>query len=208
MHVTTEALNRPRRTQEERRAETRRKLIDATIIVLEERGAAQMTMAEVAEKAGLTRGAIQYHFDTPKALLKATVIEIAARLGGMLDADELIKMDLNSRIDKVIDISWKGYTSANYMAFLEIAVQGRLDPDLGAAVRETLNEIEEGRAGTWFEIFADSGRTREEIAGWRTALQVMTRGLAISKMISHPEDAINPQIDRFKEMFKHQLGAG
>ncbi len=208
MHVSTQALNRTRRTQEERRAETRRKLIDATIIMLQDRGAAHMTMAEIAHKAGLTRGAIQYHFETPKDLLKATVAEIAARMGGMLKPDELRRMDLASRIDHVVDTYWKSYTSGVYVAFLEIAVQGRLDPELGQAVRETLDDIETDRAEVWVEIFSDTGLSRDEITSCRTALQVVTRGLALSKMIAHPDDAIHPEIERFKEMFKHQLGAG
>ncbi len=199
---------RQRRTQEERRTETRTKLIAATIDILQERGAANMTTAEVAKRAGLTRGAIQYHFATPKELLKETVVEIAARMGGMLDVEAARKLDLESRIDHVIDTYWQGYISPTYMAFTEIAVQGRLDPELRAAVRETLDEIERGRADLWADLFADSGLNRDEIIGWRTALQVMTRGLALSKMISLPDAAVNPQIERFKDMFKHQMGVG
>jgi len=198
---------RPRRTQEERRAETRRKLIDATIQVLQARGAARMTMAEVAEKAGLTRGAIQYHFETPTELLKATVVEIAERMGGIIDIGALRQMDLGARIDALIDANWQAYTSGNYVAFLEIAIQGRIEPELGAVVRETLAEIELTRAETWTELFADTGRGREEIVAWRTALQVMARGLALSKMIAHQDAIVDPQVERFKAMLKQQLVA-
>jgi len=207
MNVSIATSQRPRRTQEERRAETRRKLIDATIQALQERGAARMTMADVAEKAGLTRGAIQYHFDTPTELLKATVVEIAERMGGMIDIGALRGMALGPRIDALIDANWKAYTSGNYIAFLEIAVQGRIEPELGKVVRETLAEIELSRADTWTEIFADTGRTRDEIIAWRTALQVMARGLALSKMIAHQDAIVDPQVERFTTMLKQQLGA-
>ena len=207
MNVSIAPSARPRRTQEERRAETRRKLIDAAIQALQERGAARMTMAEVAENAGLTRGAIQYHFDTPTELLKATVVEIAERMGGLIDIAALREMDLDSRIDALIDANWKAYTSGNYVAFLEIAIQGRIEPDLGKVVRETLAEIELSRAETWTEIFADTGRTREEIVAWRTTLQVMARGLALSKMIAHQDAVVDPQVERFKAMLKQQLTA-
>jgi len=202
------AAPRQRRTQEERRTATRKNLIAATIEILQERGAANMTTAEVAERAGLTRGAIQYHFATPKDLLRETVVEIANRMGGMLDVEAARKLDLEERIDYVIDTYWQGYTSPTYMAFTEIAVQGRLDDELRKAVRATLDEIERGRADVWAALFADSGLNRDEIIGWRTALQVMTRGLALSKMISLPDAAVNPQIARFKDMFKHQMGVG
>jgi AcrR family transcriptional regulator len=207
MNVSIAGSPRPRRTQEERRAETRRKLIDATIQALQERGAARMTMAEVAEKAGLTRGAIQYHFETPTELLKATVVEIAERMGSMIDIDVLRGMELGPRIDALIDANWEAYTSGDYVAFLEIAIQGRIEPELGTVVRETLDEIELSRAETWTELFADTGRTRDEIVAWRTALQVMARGLALSKMIAHQEAIVDPQVERFKAMLKQQLVA-
>src|SRR5690606_23517365 len=88
-----------RRRQEERRLETCQRLVDATITLLNERGAAQLTMEEVAREAGLTRGAIQYHFDRPKSLLVACVDEIARRLSRYLDAEELTRLPLDERID-------------------------------------------------------------------------------------------------------------
>jgi hypothetical protein len=38
-------------------------------------------------------------------------------------------------------------------------------------------------------------------------LQVMARGLALSKMIAHQEAIVDPQVERFKAMLKQQLVA-
>ena len=53
---------RPRLTQDEKTAETRRRLLDAAIVCLIERGYSNTTTSEIAERAGLSRGAQLYHF--------------------------------------------------------------------------------------------------------------------------------------------------
>ena len=48
--------------QEERSAETRRRLLDATVACLFERGYAGTTTTEIAARAGVSRGAQLHHF--------------------------------------------------------------------------------------------------------------------------------------------------
>ena len=48
--------------QEERSAETRRRLLDATVACLFERGYAGTTTTEIATRAGVSRGAQLHHF--------------------------------------------------------------------------------------------------------------------------------------------------
>src|SRR5687767_1563795 len=71
---------RPRRTQQQRREETRRRLLDATIQVLVEQGYARLTTVEVAQRAGVSQGAVFTHFDTKADLLAAAVEHLFPRL--------------------------------------------------------------------------------------------------------------------------------
>jgi len=61
-----------RRTKEEAQ-ETREQLLDAAEKVFLERGVGHATLAEVAEAAGLTRGAVYHHFDSKAELFEAMV---------------------------------------------------------------------------------------------------------------------------------------
>ncbi|MBO0332013.1 TetR/AcrR family transcriptional regulator [Sneathiella sp. CAU 1612] len=197
--------NGKRRRQEDRRVETRRRLVDATIMLLHEKGAGQLTMADVAREAGLTRGAIQYHFENPKSLLIASIEEIASRLSQHLDATELASLPLTERIDRIVDDYWQGFRGFNYTAFIEIAVRGRQDPDFEEAIATTLEELERRRADVWQAIFEDTGRNRAEIRSWRHMLLVTLRGLALTNMIPGGNEKVSLQIDQFKAMFKRYL---
>src|ERR1700730_11611858 len=62
-----------RLTQDEKTAETRRRLLDSAILCLIDRGYANTTTSEVAERAGLSRGAQLYHFPRKEELLTSAV---------------------------------------------------------------------------------------------------------------------------------------
>jgi AcrR family transcriptional regulator len=60
---------------------TRRALLDATRSVIEECGPGSVTMAEVADRAGVTRGAVYKHFDSVAALIGALFDHVAETEG-------------------------------------------------------------------------------------------------------------------------------
>ncbi|MFO1081146.1 MAG: TetR/AcrR family transcriptional regulator [Reyranellaceae bacterium] len=64
---------RPRRTQAERTRETRGRILDAAVEVLRRKGYAQFRTADVADAAGVSRGAQLHHFATKEKLVYATL---------------------------------------------------------------------------------------------------------------------------------------
>jgi AcrR family transcriptional regulator len=71
-----------RRTQAERRAETRGRLLKAARHVFAERGYHAASLDLVSERAGYTKGALYHHFGSKEGLLLALLDEhVARRLG-------------------------------------------------------------------------------------------------------------------------------
>jgi TetR/AcrR family acrAB operon transcriptional repressor len=77
--MTTDTLTRPRRTQAERREESRRRMLDAALDLLAERRSIRFTLAEVGEKAGYSRGLPSQTFQTKAALISALANHILTR---------------------------------------------------------------------------------------------------------------------------------
>src|SRR5512144_1744818 len=71
-----EAVRAPR-TQQQRREETRRALLDAAVQSLIEVGFARTTTLEVQRRAGVSRGALLHHFPSKAELLVAAVDHLA-----------------------------------------------------------------------------------------------------------------------------------
>lgn len=68
----------PRRTQAERRAETREALIAAARRLFTERGYEQVGTEEIVRSAGVTRGALYHHYGDKASLLEAVYNRIEA----------------------------------------------------------------------------------------------------------------------------------
>lgn len=64
-----------RRTQEQRRAETERRVLDAAMELIARSGSRAVTLAEVGEAAGYSRGIVYHHFGSRERLLEAVVDE-------------------------------------------------------------------------------------------------------------------------------------
>lgn len=68
-------------TQVERRTATRAALLAAAREVFTEKGFAATGREEIAERAGVTRGALYHHFDSKQAAFEAVASELDAELG-------------------------------------------------------------------------------------------------------------------------------
>lgn len=80
-----------RRTKEDA-LKTREAIIDAAIDLFAGKGVSSTTLANIASKAGVTRGAVYWHFSNKDALIDALrdmVLEPFKKLEAMLDAPDL-----------------------------------------------------------------------------------------------------------------------
>jgi AcrR family transcriptional regulator len=70
--VSRKPSRRP--TQSERSASTQRTVLDATLGCLKRHGLAKTTLQQIEKVAGMTRGALLYHFPTKQALFAAALV--------------------------------------------------------------------------------------------------------------------------------------
>src|SRR5690349_5129979 len=71
------AVGSSRQLRQERGVETREKLISAAIDLMSQEGYASFSTLGVAKAAGVSRGALQYHFDSRESLLVAVRTRLA-----------------------------------------------------------------------------------------------------------------------------------
>jgi AcrR family transcriptional regulator len=142
---------RPRMRQDEKSAETRRRLLDAAVACLVERGYANTTGSEIAERAGLSRGAQLYHFPTKEDLL----------VGAVNHLFELFTEEMQGRVDQIaskedrrgaaIDFIWEAASSPLFRAWLELLNACRTDVFLRDSVRDSHRKA----VGRMRETFGD-----------------------------------------------------
>ncbi len=168
---------RRRRTQAERSAATRRKLLAAAIDLICEEGFFDLTLGKVADRAGVSRGAVQHHFGMRGELLLALMNDfspaylkpVAPPNGGSLAA----------RVDAMIDHFWKLYQHKQAIAVFHIWLGARSDPELQPILAKTMRRFEQELDRQWRDIFADRHLPPARIAAARRVALAGLRGLAI-----------------------------
>ncbi len=152
-----------RRTQAERRAETRTALLDATIECLVRWGYAGTTTGRIAEIAGVSRGAQIPYFRTRDELLVAAVGHLA---------DERVRAsaaDAATTIEGWLDVLWREHQGPLFDATLELWVASRSD----APLSEALNGVER-------DVAAAIGERAREVLGPAAERQGFTDDLVFA----------------------------
>lgn len=121
-----------RRTQQERTATTRARVIDATVASLVELGYTATTISRVQERAGVARGTLLHHFPTRADLLVAVVEDVSARRLHVLPGAE--DGPGATGWDAAVDLIWRDLQSPNFLAVLELWIAARTDASLRAAL--------------------------------------------------------------------------
>lgn len=129
--MTTTEPRPIRRTQEERTAETRRKLLDATLASLLEVGYAGTTTRRVAEIAGVSQGAQTHHFPRRVDLVGAALEQAANQRAADLRARMSdLPTERTERTRAVLDLIWQDFASPIFTIFVKLWVAAADDREL------------------------------------------------------------------------------
>jgi len=142
-----------RRTQEERSAATKGRLLDATLECLAELGYARTTTTEIAERGGVSRGAQLHHFATKAELVTEAVEHLFERRDQEFrDAFARLPADA-SRSRAAVDLLWSMVAGPTFHAWLELVVAARTDEQLRPKVKAVSERFMESVRRTFGELF-------------------------------------------------------
>ncbi|GAW36817.1 transcriptional regulator BetI [Roseovarius sp. A-2] len=173
-----------RRTQDERSAATIEKICAATIALIAEIGYANLTTTMIADRAGISRGAILHHFDTRADLVKratggmwASVVKAAAGIR----ADHL-KRTLSA--EEFIERAWTGLMTDTYVSVtIDMMTASRGDKDLRQHVEGWMRSMFASYRETAREVFGAAGLRHDEAETLMLVVTSSLRGLRVGQMI-------------------------
>lgn len=165
-----------RRTQAERTAGTRAKLLDAAIDTLVDVGYSRASTQEIARRAGVSRGAQLHHFPTKEALVVAAVDHLVERR-----LDEV----LGAQRDRPVgpELLLEAFSGPLFHAALELWVAARTDGALHAAVEPLERRVTEVLQQAGRELYGDS--MSPEV--FELSIE-LARGMAVSAIFRTPEE--------------------
>jgi AcrR family transcriptional regulator len=123
-----------RRTQAERSAETRARLIDATIGCLIDLGYPGTTTVAVCRRAGVSHGSLLHHYGTRERLLGSALDAVYERLRRQVVEAIAQLPQGEERIDALVDLMWAAFRAPEFKAVVELWLAAANHPDVGWAV--------------------------------------------------------------------------
>jgi AcrR family transcriptional regulator len=179
-------------------------VLDATVACLIERGYGRTTNGEVARRAGVSPGAVLHHFPAKADLLCAAVGHLFEQRNAEFRKAMADLAPGDDRTDVSIDLLWRMFSGATFVAWLEVWVGARTDPELAEAVVRVDREFLDASEASIAELFAEQTAIYPEFP--RVALGIvfsMMNGLALSSVIPGYEP-VNPTelLDAFKALIR------
>jgi AcrR family transcriptional regulator len=176
------------RTATAKRAETRRRVLAATIEMVAEQGISGASAAAIAERSGLSWGVIQYHFGDRLGLFVAAFAEAIDRFErGQRDAMADLGDWLGDRVDSLLARSWSQMTSPGYLGLLEIQLLLRREPAAAEQYRAGALKASIAARDAWRSTFPELEAGRVDRA--QELALASLRGLAVSHALGTPTSA-------------------
>lgn len=174
--------------QDERRQETRARLLEAAVACLVERGYANLTTAEVAQRAGVSKGAQLYHFPKKDDLVVAALEHLFnQRIEASKKILSELPKDIGARIDALVDGLWPAYNDSVFYAWLELAIASRTDLALRDAVLRISQKFGDEVVEMWRSAFPEIPGGRDSFLILSQIINGEAAWLGLSKILVEPD---------------------
>ena len=137
---------------------TRARILDAATRLFAEVGYHPATNQAIAEAAGLTRGAMLYHFASREALLEAAIEHIHARRLALFDAAAANPPPGVDATAHAIAAYWELLSQPAFVAFAELEAAARTDPMLRERLAPAQGAFDQAQVGAPFSALAQAGQ--------------------------------------------------
>ncbi|MCB1364136.1 MAG: TetR/AcrR family transcriptional regulator [Rhodobacteraceae bacterium] len=199
--------NAPNR-QEQRSAQTRRRVCAAAIACLDERGYSETSIQRVQERAGVSRGALMHQFATKEDMIVETLRRVlastrhgqglaGARRGGD-GGGASMERDLLSLWSHLVD-------RPEGRAMVEILVAARTDARLRAKIEPLLRTYEAEIGQDVLEIYESAGGSDEDVIQIWAICRIFMRSLHLQQRFDPDPEAARAMVRRFAELVAPHL---
>ena len=186
---------RVRRTQAERSAAMRTRLLDATIECLVTYGYAGITTPRVAERAGVTRGAQIHHFRSKEDLVVAA-IEHLAQQRTQAAIREFGRVEASSDpVSTVLDFLWEAHQGPMFIATVELWVAARTDDVLARHIERVEPLVNSTLISAIAQLVPDHAMRKELRNFVYTAMDAL-RGILLNSFVDRDPDRVRRRWDR------------
>lgn len=175
---------------------TRQRILDAAVDVLANQGFSRFSTLGVAEKAGMTRAAMLYHFGSRLDLLSAvTRYVVRRRIQLFEEAMKAVPRTESYKGQhfraKATDTAWEHLELPEFWAFTELVMAARTDPELAALIEPALAIFDRSRRETTTRVFPEAAYDMADFNLARDVVRFLSEGtVAQNSMVEKREERL------------------
>lgn len=204
--VMRSKVSAPRGPNAARRQATRKRLLDAAIACLHERGYHRTTTTEVVERAGVSRGSLLHQFPSRVDLMIGVAEHIATLRGEAHMAGAAEAPEGPDQVAWLVDILWGQLSSPSGVARLELLLASRSDPELGVRLEELNARLEaRHRDLVWSRLQRLGLSDRAESDALVGLYSAALRGLSIDALFPEARQRVEAAVDLLKRLLVERV---
>lgn len=189
-----------RRTQRQRSDATMSRVLDSAAVLFAERGLSA-GLSDIATHAGVSKGALQYHFPSKSDLLIEVVTtgwnDLLRRLGS---ASPISGSTVRVRVDSLIDTTWESYRSTSFQAAYVITADPGLDQLTTERLRSFFETTRTELDTRWIDALAEFGASDTQIRRARRFARSHLLGMIIQRQLPFDEPAVDDELTYLKDV--------
>jgi len=195
--------------QAQKSAMTRDKILEAAVDCFINLGYTNVTTAKVASAAGVSRGAMLHHFPSKTELIHAATEYLHGKL--IEDFTSRVKSIPNNLKGKKyrragLDAYWDHLSSDLFMAYHELCIAGRTDPELKGILESTTVEFDQHTRESTMALFNEWTDHGERFLLAMDVTKFLMEGMAVGQMVSNRDARVKRLMnylgDRLEEIFE------
>lgn len=194
-----------RRTKEEAAA-TRQAVLDAALIVFSDKGYAAANLEDIARQAGVTRGAVYWHFEDKADLYHTLVGEIPQRLtlaieGAMAEGGSYRERLRRLLVESLVDLE----RDARYRLIIELTLFKSAHPELADGLRRKSEGTRAAINGLadFLRAGVETGELRRDldVKAAAAALVSLHNGLTMTWLLAEQAFSLRQSAEAAAEVF-------
>jgi AcrR family transcriptional regulator len=197
--------------QAKKSAMMRDTILDAALECFINIGYANTTTARIAERAAVSRGAMLHHFPSKTELMQAAVEYLHGKLLEQY-ASNIEKLSLDLPVDernrKGLEGYWNYLSSDLYIAYHELCVAGRTDPELQDILEDSIARFDVSIVESNRRLFPEWSERGEVYELAMDITKFLMEGMAVSQIVSQKEKRVSRMIDYLGDRLEEIFHAG
>lgn len=200
-----------RRTQEERRDTTQRKIVQSALKLLRTKGIRAANLQEIARGAKVTLGAVQHHFGNRQVLMERLIEEVMKPLSSQGAVWPSAELPFEERAHQFVRTCWDVlYGSPSYVAAWALFYGCKAEPELFSKIDQSRADSDPVFFERFIECFPEIRAAHENPRELASLVFATLRGMGVFRLFNVDAAEYEGQLNMLTKVivWAGQPGAG